>query len=141
MLFFIKYTFVTIALEEKMDIKTVSDIAGHSSVSFTLDTYGYVLEEHKRESMKLMNKIYVEEIEQKEHKYAVSVKQNDKNNYLFQSVDFPEIQYTSTEMLSRMNILTKNIKQFVTEHPYKIPIEQIDYIPQTTEETVFYVNV
>ena len=44
-------------------------------------------------------------------------------------------------MLSRMNILTKNIKQFVTEHPYKIPIEQIDYIPQTAEETVFYVNV
>ncbi len=124
-----------------MDIKTVSAIAGHSSVSFTLDTYGHVLEEHKRESMKLMNKIYMEEIAQKEHKYAVSVKQNDKNNYLFQSVDFPEIQYTSTEMLSGMNTLKENIKQFVLEHPYKIPIEQIDYIPQTTEEMVLYINV
>ena len=99
------------------------------------------LEEHKRESMKLMNKIYIENIEQKEHKYAVSVKQNDKNNYIFQSVDFPEIQYTSTEMLSGMNTLKENIKQFVLEHPYKIPIEQIDYIPQTTEEMILYVNV
>ena len=124
-----------------MDIKTVSAIAGHSSVSFTLDTYGHVLEEHKRESMKLMNKIYMEEIEQKEHKYAISVKQNDKNNYLFQSVDFPEIQYIGTEMLSGMNTLTQNIKQFVIEHPYKIPIEQINYIPQTAGEIVFYVNV
>ena len=96
-----------------MDIKTVSAIAGHSSVSFTLDTYGHVLEEHKRESMKLMNKIYMEEIEQKEHKYAISVKQNDKNNYLFQSVDFPEIQYIGTEMLSGMNTLTQNIKQLI----------------------------
>ena len=80
-------------------------------------------------------------MEQKEHKYAISVKQNDKNSYIFQSVDFPEIQYTGTEMLSGMNTLTQNIKQFVTEHPYKIPIEQINYIPQTAEETVFYVNV
>ncbi len=137
----LRHTFVTIALEEKMDIKTVSAIAGHSSVSFTLDTYGHVLEEHKRESMKLMNKLYIQDMEQKEHKYAVSVKQNDKNSYIFQSVDFPEIQYTSAEMLSGMNMLTQNIKQFVTEHPYKIPIEQINYIPQTAEETVFYVNV
>ena len=37
-----------------------------------------VLEEHKRESMKLMNKLYIQDMEQKEHKYAISVKQNDK---------------------------------------------------------------
>ena len=104
----LRHTFVTIALEEKMDMKTVSAIAGHSSVSFTLDTYGHVLEEHKRESMKLMNKLYIQDMEQKEHKYAILVKQNDKNSYIFQSVDFPEIQYTSAEMLSGMNMLTQS---------------------------------
>ncbi len=62
-----------------MDIKTVSAIAGHSSVSFTFrHLWSYVLEEHKRESMKLMNKLYIQDMEQKEHKYAISVKQNDK---------------------------------------------------------------
>lgn len=137
----LRHTFVTIALEEKMDIKTVSAIAGHSSVSFTLDTYGHVLDEHKRESMKLMNKLYLENVEQQEHKYAILVKQMGKDNYVFRSIDFPEIQFTSTEMLSGMNTVTQNIKQFVSEHPYKIPMEQTSYIPQTQEEMVFYINV
>ena len=41
-----------------MDVKTVSIILGHASVSFTMDTYTYVLIDHKQESMALMEELF-----------------------------------------------------------------------------------
>ena len=41
-----------------MDAKTLSMILGHSSVSFTLDTYAHVLTDHKIEEMKRMQSVF-----------------------------------------------------------------------------------
>lgn len=54
----LRHTFATHALEKGMDKKVLSEILGHSSVSFTLDTYAHVLNTFKRENMELMNDIY-----------------------------------------------------------------------------------
>lgn len=54
----LRHTFASRAMEQGMDAKTLSMILGHSSVSFTLDTYTHVLDEHKRAGMALMGELY-----------------------------------------------------------------------------------
>jgi integrase len=54
----LRHTFATRALEKGMDIKVLSEILGHYSVAFTLDTYAHVLDKFKRENMELMNDVY-----------------------------------------------------------------------------------
>ena len=54
----LRHTFASRAMEQGMDAKTLSTILGHYSVSFTLDTYAHVLNEHKQEGMALMNELY-----------------------------------------------------------------------------------
>lgn len=44
-LYDLRHSFVTLSLLAGVDIKTVSYEAGHSSVAFTLDTYGHVLKQ------------------------------------------------------------------------------------------------
>lgn len=51
----LRHTFATRALESGMNIKTLSQILGHSSVAFTLDTYAHVTEDLKFEEMSAMN--------------------------------------------------------------------------------------
>ena len=43
-LYDLRHSFVTISLAAGIDLKTVSEEAGHASVAFTLDVYGPVLE-------------------------------------------------------------------------------------------------
>lgn len=54
----LRHTFATRAIEQGMDVKALSKILGHASVGFTLDTYAHLLDDHKRESMMLMQKLY-----------------------------------------------------------------------------------
>ena len=48
----LRHTFATKALECGMDVKTLSDILGHSNVSITMNLYCHPSEKHKAESMK-----------------------------------------------------------------------------------------
>lgn len=54
----LRHTFATRAIEQGMDVKALSKILGHASVGFTLDTYAHLLDDHKRESMLLMQELY-----------------------------------------------------------------------------------
>lgn len=47
----LRHTFATRALESGMDIKIASNILGHYSVQFTLDTYAHVLLENRNSAM------------------------------------------------------------------------------------------
>ena len=47
----LRHTFATRAVEQKMDIKTLSEILGHSSVSFTLDRYVHPTIEYKKQNI------------------------------------------------------------------------------------------
>jgi integrase len=53
-----RHTFATRALEKGFDIKTLSEILGHSSVTFTLIKYAHVLDEHKRRNMELLASLF-----------------------------------------------------------------------------------
>lgn len=50
----LRHTFATRAVEQKMDVKTLSEILGHSSVKFTLERYVYSSYDLKIESMEKM---------------------------------------------------------------------------------------
>lgn len=50
----LRHTFATRAVEEKFDIKTLSEILGHSTVRFTLERYVYSSYELKVQSMEKM---------------------------------------------------------------------------------------
>lgn len=55
----IRHTFATRALELGVDIKTISEILGHSNVSTTLNIYAHSLMEHKRIAIDKLNDMHI----------------------------------------------------------------------------------
>jgi len=53
-----RHTFATRAIEHGIDVKTVSELLGHSSVKFTLERYVHSSKEHKKQSMEKMAACY-----------------------------------------------------------------------------------
>ena len=53
----LRHTFATLALQNGVDVKTVSSMLGHYSAGFTLDTYAHVTTSAKREAAKTMGSI------------------------------------------------------------------------------------
>ena len=84
----LRHTFCTRALENGMDAKTVSAIMGHYSVAFTLDTYGHVLDSHKREEMMKMNNIFEPPVSARVYPVIVSF---SPNGFLLNAVDFDDL--------------------------------------------------
>lgn len=54
----LRHTFATRALELGFDIKTLSEILGHSSVTITLNLYVHTLPEHKQKEMEKFNSLF-----------------------------------------------------------------------------------
>jgi len=55
----IRHTFATRALELGVDIKTLSELLGHSSVTITLNIYAHSLMEQKRIAMEKLNEMHI----------------------------------------------------------------------------------
>ena len=53
----LRHTFATLALQNGVDIKTVSGMLGHHSAGFTLDTYTHVTTSAKKEAANTMGSI------------------------------------------------------------------------------------
>ena len=53
----LRHTFATIALQNGVDIKTVSGMLGHFSAGFTLDTYAHVTTSAQREAAQTMGNV------------------------------------------------------------------------------------
>ena len=53
----LRHTFATRALENKMDIKTLSEILGHANIMTTLNIYTHSLLNHKKKEMRKMKRI------------------------------------------------------------------------------------
>lgn len=56
----LRHTFATRALECGMDVKTLSEILGHTSAAITLNIYVHSLPEHKRNMMNKISKMLTE---------------------------------------------------------------------------------
>lgn len=53
----LRHTFATLALQNGVDVKTVSGMLGHFSAGFTLDTYAHVTSASQRQAAKTMGNI------------------------------------------------------------------------------------
>ncbi len=53
-----RHTFATRAIENGMEVKTLSEILGHADVSTTLNRYAHSLPEQKRKMMEMMGAFY-----------------------------------------------------------------------------------
>ena len=54
----LRHTWATRALEQSVDIKTVSDMLGHKNIITTMNIYQDVLDAHKKEAAKKMNALF-----------------------------------------------------------------------------------
>ena len=54
----LRHTFATRAIEQGMDILVLSKILGHSDPSTTLNKYGHVLPNHKKDNMEKIRELY-----------------------------------------------------------------------------------
>ena len=58
-----RHTFATVALQNGVDIKTVSGMLGHYSAGFTLDTYAHVTTAAQRQAANTMSSILSDAVE------------------------------------------------------------------------------
>ncbi len=56
----LRHTFATRALEVGMDVRTLSELLGHTNPALTLSRYGHSMMEHKREMMNKIGKLFPE---------------------------------------------------------------------------------
>lgn len=54
----LRHTFATRAIEQKFDIKSLSEILGHSSVKFTLERYVHPSDEYKKQNLEKLAIFY-----------------------------------------------------------------------------------
>ena len=53
----LRHTFATLALQNGVDVKTVSGMLGHFSAGFTLDTYAHVTSAAQRQAAQTMGNV------------------------------------------------------------------------------------
>ena len=57
----LRHTYATLALQQGVDVKTVSENLGHATVAFTLDVYGHVTDQMRKDSADRMQ-AYIDSI-------------------------------------------------------------------------------
>lgn len=88
----LRHTFASRAMEQGMDAKTLSMILGHYSVSFTLDTYTHVLDEHKHEGMALMNDLFIDNNSVENNTlYPIVITMQENGMMLFEVAGYEQI--------------------------------------------------
>lgn len=108
----LRHTFASRAMEQGMDPKTLSIILGHYSVSFTLDTYAHVLDDHKREGMSLMDELYnTKPLPICDISYPVVITSLDDGTLLFETPDFPSVSFCGTDTARGLQYIKERLQE------------------------------
>lgn len=109
----LRHTFATNALERGMDSKVLSEILGHYSVAFTLDTYAHVLDSFKRQNMDLMNDIY--DPTQKAEKLILWIKPF-QNQYIVSIPGYKEYTFIANSIEDGVNYVRLKKNEIHLKH-------------------------
>ena len=71
----LRHTFATMSLENGMDIKTLSNMIGHSSVATTLDIYSHITDEMLKNASRVIDRGIGKEINRPENEIEIAMKQ------------------------------------------------------------------
>jgi hypothetical protein len=104
----LRHTFCTRALENDMDAKTVSAIMGHYSVAFTLDTYGHVLDSHKREEIMKMEKMFSTPVQPQAYPVVVTP---TMNGFILNVVDFDELSLEADNITNGLTLIHTELSE------------------------------
>lgn len=108
----LRHTFASRALEQGMDAKTLSVLLGHYSVSFTLDTYTHVLNDHKIAGMALMEDLYgMGQAPVQEISYPVIISNQGDGTMTFEVIGFPGITFCGTDMSMGLQYIKERLQE------------------------------
>ena len=120
----LRHTFASRAMEQGMDIKTLSILLGHYSVSFTMDTYAHVLDDHKWEGMQLMEELYTIETVPVQQLYPILFTPAEDGGYLVSAPDFPAVQFYAPTMEDGLAQAGETMHHLLLGMPYPpVPTE------------------
>ena len=122
----LRHTFASRAMEQGMDPKTLSEIMGHYSVSFTLDTYAHVLDGHKQEAVALLGDLFT--AQPQSAVYPLVVTTEDNGLLLFDLIDFPDIDAEASNMAEGIASIKEQAQEAMLTlpvPPVPIPVEHI----------------
>jgi len=124
----LRHTFASRAMEQGMDEKTLSVLLGHYSVSFTLDTYAHVLNDHKREGINLMEELYLINNTLPQNLVYPILVTPVSGQYQFTAPDFPEISLitpTVEEGVTLMNQTLRDATLTMAVPPAATPLSEV----------------
>ena len=115
----LRHTFASRAMEQGMDSKTLSIILGHYSVSFTLDTYAHVLNEHKYKEMNLMEDLFAPQKQSElSYSYPVIITSQNYGTFCFSIPDFPELSFVGDNFADGIQHIKENLSEIVLTRPF-----------------------
>lgn len=134
-----RHTFATRAIEQGMDVKTLSILLGHSSVSFTLDTYTHIQDGQKREGMMLMEDLFAPMETPQNVGYPVIITPAP-DGFILNAVDFDSISVKAMTVDQGMICIQNEISEKIagTFPPIPTPYQELALCPG---EFVLIVNV
>ena len=135
----LRHTFASRAMEQGMDPKTLSEIMGHYSVSFTLDTYAHVLDGHKKEAVSLLGDLFI--AQPQSAVYPLVVTTEDDGLLLFDLIDFPDINAEASNIAEGIASIKEQAQEAILTLPVPPVPTPVEHIQLTANQFIVQIDV
>ena len=138
----LRHTFASRAMEQGMDAKTLSMILGHYSVSFTLDTYTHVLDDHKHEGMALMDDLFNDTAPQaNDSQFPVVMTLQNDGSMDFEIPGVPQITHTTYDVQTGIQLVKESLQEEILVSPIPLIPCPAEYITLAPNQVLMNVRV
>ena len=135
----LRHRFASRAMEQGMDPKTLSEIMGHYSVSFTLDTYAHVLDGHKQEAVALLGDLFT--AQPQSAVYPLVVTTEDDGLLLFDLIDFPDIDAEASNMAEGIASIKEQAQEAMLTLPVPPVPTPVEHIQLAANQFIVQIDV
>ena len=135
----LRHRFASRAMEQGMDPKTLSEIMGHYSVSFTLDTYAHVLDGHKQEAVALLGDLFT--AQPQSAVYPLVVTTEDDGLLLFDLIDVPDINAEAFNIAEGIASIKEQAQEAILTLPVPPVPTPVEHILLTANQFIVQIDV